>query len=663
MKIFWEQLSQLVSLKQVSLHKAAIKLTLAGFEVDQIKYIEAIKDTLLDIGVTANRQDIIGWAQMAAEISAIIGRPLRATQSLDEIRLIELESMQSIYPLSAVYICYIGHTDMLNQRTYFTQYLNALGLNTTESILDMVQFINLKWGQSIRAYDLAQYKESDLSVEYNQERDNLKVCIGDQELLEINENNMHDRSNSSMIALINYRREQQLDRHYCLQAYSEILNSIKHRDIVSTVTQSIYCHSRKAGSIKRIQITPDQINKVLGPISNTGTKRYLDLQTIAKITESLNMPTKEKEGKALIEIPASRENDIASKTDIAEEVGRIYGFDSFYDYLPTFQATNRKSLRYITKQQIRRTLRSMGLHEIISYSFYVKEITSHHVHIVNPLNQEQEALRVNLISGLINTERYNANQGNCNFEAFEVGKVFEVNKCNRGYKDVERLSCILSNSSFNQSTWQTEATPLSWLQVKGQIEEIFERINARVSWATSAPSNQLLESLKSYIHPRKSLYIMHANKAIGLMSQVKHLDNTLNPRSYFMEINLTELIQAIGLRNHLGYTYTHYSAYPKISRDFSIVISVAISMKEIQNIIDSIKNQEGNIVESANVISEYYNNQHEKTICLRIIYRSKDKTLTSQEVKILDDMLKSELGSYSRARHKPGSVLNYVQQG
>lgn len=668
MKIFWEQLNQLIGLQQVGLHNTAIKLTLAGFEVEQIEYIKEVQDTLIDISITANRADIMGWAQVAAEISAIIGKPIENNCPLNKIRLVEIESIQEIYPLSAVYVCYARNTNTLNHNTYFTQRLKALGLNTTEGILDIVQFINLKWGQSIRVYDLAQYsnQENNLTIEYNQElsneQDYLKVHIGHQELLEVNENNVHSLNKDSVVALVNCRHKQQADRSYCLHAYSEILNSIDGTAIANTADQLIYCYSRKTGSIKYIEVTPGQINQVLGPTCHADIRKKLDLQTITKITKSLNMPTEIKEGRAVIKIPAGRASDIKNKTDIAEEVGRIYGFDNFYDNLPIFRDVNRASLRCITRRQIRRTLRSMGLHEIISYSFHMKEAIGCNAYIINPLNQDQEALRINLIGSLVNIEKYNANQGNCNFEAFEVGKVFEVNKYNGDYKDSVRLSCIFQNNSFNQSSWQTEGTSLSWLQVKGQAEEIFERINAHVSWATSAPNNQLIESLKRYMHPRKSLYIMHADQAIGLMSQVKNSENTLVSRSYFMEIDLSKLIQTIKPRNHLGYTYNHYSAYPRISRDFSIVINATTSMQEIQEAIDnSIKNQEDSIIESVNVISEYYNDQHEKTICLRIIYRSKSKTLTSQEVKILDDILKSKLSSYSRVRHKPGSVLNYTR--
>ena len=71
-----------------------------------------------------------------------------------------------------------------------------------------------------------------------------------------------------------------------------------------------------------------------------------------------------------------------------------------------------------------------------------------------------------------------------------------------------------------------------------------------------------------------------------------------------------------------------------------------ITIKEkINKIIDA----NTSIIESVKIINEYYNNKEVKTLCLRIIYRSSQKTLTSQEVNILDNMFKQEFTLKSKA--------------
>jgi len=73
-------------------------------------------------------------------------------------------------------------------------------------------------------------------------------------------------------------------------------------------------------------------------------------------------------------------------------------------------------------------------------------------------------------------------------------------------------------------------------------------------------------------------------------------------------------------------------------------------MTEIQFIIEKIKNKNYNIIESIILRNEYYNTNTIKTICLRITYRSQNKTLTNKEAEILDKMLKSKLDKEIRSK-------------
>lgn len=669
MKIFWKQLNRLIDLQCVNIKKLAIKLTLAGFEVNSMRYIEEIKDTVIDISITANREDITGWSQIASEVSTIVGQPLKLKSQPANVQLIQFCDTNSINLTSEMHICCMKNINLLNSNLDCIKYLRALGLATTGSILDIIQFINLKWGQRISAYEL---KEDSAQINYlanktcskksTESKNRLKLYFASHKLSRITEGNIGLRRNAASIALINYHPKLPTDINYCLHAYSEILNLIRAKTIIKNTATLIYHYCPYMLRTKNIAFTSCSISKILGPVNNMGYKHLLDLHTITQITRSLNLYTQVIDSQATVKVPGMR-NDIKEESDIAEEVARIYGFNRFYDDLPRFAGKKQLSEKYLAEKRIRHTLRSMGLHEIINYSFRPQSKNNYSLQVINPLNQEQESLRINLISGIIDAEKYNIDQGNYNFEAFEIGNVFELNKLNNSYQESTRLSCLLGNKKFNQHDWQTEATALTWLQAKGQAEEIFERINANISWSTSASKNKIIESLEHYEHPARKLYIIHLGRAIGILSQVHYLGDSADLDSYFLEIDLIELMKATKSGHSLQYIYNHYSVYPKVSRDFSITMNAKISMQEIQNIIKGIQDHKNNIIESVNIISEYYNSQYKKTICLRVTYQSKHKTLTGQEVKILDDMLKSKLSLYSRARHKPGSVLNHADQG
>jgi len=75
MNISWEWLTELVDLRNIKPENLADKLTLAGFEVENISHNDC-KDIILEISTTANRGDTLSMIGMAREIAAILERPL-----------------------------------------------------------------------------------------------------------------------------------------------------------------------------------------------------------------------------------------------------------------------------------------------------------------------------------------------------------------------------------------------------------------------------------------------------------------------------------------------------------------------------------------------------------------------------------------------------------
>jgi phenylalanyl-tRNA synthetase beta subunit len=66
-------------------------------------------------------------------------------------------------------------------------------------------------------------------------------------------------------------------------------------------------------------------------------------------------------------------------------------------------------------------------------------------------------------------------------------------------------------------------------------------------------------------------------------------------------------------------------------------------MRYVKNIIKIIKNNNNEFLESVYLLNEYHENQNTKTISIRITYRSKNQTLTSEKIKILDEIFNQSL--------------------
>lgn len=670
MKISWNELHQLVDLENIDRKDGISQLTLAGFEIENIEHIEEIKDTIIDVSITANRQDVTGWIQIAAEISTIFERSIRVKSLPSNILLMPLRNIAHLNLLEA-YVCCIENVNLLEKYQNYARKLNQLGYASTGSILDIIDFINLKWGQSIKVYGLTLKTVlgiKNLNIDFSRDAvDELRPYIDNQALPLITRINIHKLDKAYGILLINHKNRKQNSENYCLSygsiqcclhAYWEIFSIIKNKTSNGNRPLVIYQYHQDNMEERNVITSMAEINKLLGPIYMHNRKQKLDSSTVIKIIQGLNMSVSYTRNKLKIKIPLARRNDIQSAADIAEEVARIYGFNNFLDKLPKFEQKYLSSQKSYCKNKTRSTLRSMGIHEIINYSFQSKQKKNSCIPIINPLNQGQEILRSNLISGIIKAKIYNINQDNINFEVFETGSVFDQQSSSMKYQESIRLSCLLGNTSFNRSSWQTKRVPLTWLQAKGQAEELFERINAQIFWSPEISNNDFVESLKPYIHPTKRIGISNHCQVIGILSKVNYLNSQLNCDDYFIEVDLKELTKTIKQASHITHAYNHYSNYPKVTRDFSITINAKIAIEEIVNAVDHLRKNGNNTIESVRLLSEYYNSRNEKTLCLRATYRSKFKTLTNAEIEILDKILKAKLSIYTEARRKPGSVLN-----
>ena len=78
MQISLKWINELVNIEILKLDKLIEKLTLGGFEVEEILEVEINneKQIALDISATANRSDSLSIQGISTEISALLDRPL-----------------------------------------------------------------------------------------------------------------------------------------------------------------------------------------------------------------------------------------------------------------------------------------------------------------------------------------------------------------------------------------------------------------------------------------------------------------------------------------------------------------------------------------------------------------------------------------------------------
>nr|AYR06179.1 phenylalanyl-tRNA synthetase beta chain [Renouxia sp.] len=680
MKISWNWLKEKTHLSNISYVELSEKLTLAGFEVESIKYNKEINDTIIELSITSNRSDINSLMSLTTEIGAIIKTWRKADEIIPlqaiEHRTIDLSLQGNLDICEQLKVSIIHNVNITQSPKWLHNYLVAYDIKPLNNPLDIINLINLEWGQSIQILTSSQLNNlSNIHLKLEKDTQNQftypTLYLNEEKLYSLRRNleipflYMDNSIISIIIVGIIYKQDylnktrnrtaketSTPSKIQFINAYNQTLNLICR--LYSTEVDTTYIYNDTKNTYVRpiIKIDINKINQVLGPLESNSNSfnTYLNEDIVIDILRKLRFNTFKKNAILEIQAPENRSHDIAREIDIIEEIGRIYGFNYFKDELPKANQKGQISFKTLTINKIRHILRSMGLHEVIHYSLnFTQDCKSRAISLYNPLTIEQSQLRTSLIDNLIQAKLYNVKQGNDILECFEIGRIFLYDSDKQIKREKVHLSGLLGHPHYNRSNWSDKPSQLSWLQAKGHLEEFFERMHIQVSWEELPIDSDSTLFNSSYLHPKRTSYIIHDKKTLGLFSQLKNKVTKkihINHLIYIFEIDIDNLLNAIRTPKHLSYINQPYSNYPRITRDISIRINKYMPIQKILHIMQNIQKTTNYQLESVILFDEYYttNKKSEtKNIGLRVTYRSSHKTLTNTEIEQVEKSLKADL--------------------
>jgi phenylalanyl-tRNA synthetase beta chain len=641
MNISWKWLKELINLKGITPQYLAEKLTLAGFEVENIE--TGTEDTILDVSSTANRSDTLCMVGIAREVSALLQRTLiinsRQNQFIIDYKDIDCNNTRCTDYLYTK----IQGIEVEQSPIWLRNRLETNGITCRNNLLDILSLLKLKWGQCFEILNFTDMhnKDDPFGIIWKQRTSNnlgpnLELRTGTYDILIsaliIPKQQVQDVSQdlglfSSKLLAQNIR----MNRNDIILAYSEAIALITylckgkpHRTVCGIKIRKVY---------KPIEISLAHINNILGPIlrcSKNKTYTTLQIKDISQILTRLNFSVKEKMNHLVITIPEYRHNDISRDIDIIEEVGRIYGFDNFLDKLPQYDMRSNKNKRKLTIDTIRSVLRTIGLTETVHYSL-TREINNL-ISIYNPITEDYKSLRKYLLEGLIASSSYNIKQGNEPIETFEIGRVFS------NFKNIKKeklnLSGIIGGKKYLRNTWATKPTCLTWFQAKGEMEEIFERLEINIEWTQPNLSFEMYKEALRFLDPKKVAMLRHEDKTIGIFGQISlRWSKELNmpEKTYLFELEINQLTNRKLHQKPYNHGIEIYSKYPSIIRDIAIISPKNIP---VQAIIKIIKENIDPLVESISLFDVYdvYSSTCTKSLGFRIKYRSNTMTLRNKQI-------------------------------
>lgn len=642
------------------------------------KYL-GMDDTIIDTDVTPNRGDMLSIYGNVNDIAAFYGlKPHfkeitikeEGTEKTADLLQAEINDTKiaPTYKLRVIKGVKIAESPLWLQIRLWNS-----GIRPVNNVVDVTNYVLLKYGQPLHSYDYDQLSGKNFGVRHANEGEKFITLDGDEQTLKANDIvvTVDDQpvalagtmggegtavsDDTTTVALeaaifdpVMVRKQaRRLDLHsessmrferginpatveIALNEAAEMIKELAG----GTITAGIVTGSEALAVDTPIKLSLAKINHVLGT--------SLTMEQVTDIFDRLAFAyTVDDDDQLTVNAPARRW-DISLAADLYEEIARIYGYDNLPSTLPTM-TRNRGGLtprqRFIRAS--RHDLEGMGLTQAISYSlttvekakqFQIKPLAEP-MKLDFPMSSDHVATRMNIVSGLLNDIAYNVARNVDNVALYEEGRVFLPMGDERPVEQ-EHLAAAVTGQMVANS-WNKKDQPADFFQLKGIVERYLKNMGI-AGKITYVPTSDRQE-----MHPGRTADIMVDDQLVGFIGQV-HPQTAKEykiPETYVFELNLELLLAASKIENE----YTPISKYPSITRDIALLVDDDV---ENTTIVEAIKQKGGAYLKDIHLFDVYAGSHlpaGKKSLAYTLTYQDDKGTLTEDQVNTAFDKVTAYL--------------------
>ena len=378
------------------------------------------------------------------------------------------------------------------------------------------------------------------------------------------------------------------------------------------VLSGVVLHDRVDKTEKTVVFKAEDVNKLLGITISTDDMK-IELERLDFAYE-LNGDT------FTVVVPRRRLDIDPNVNDIAEEIGRLYGYHNLVSTLPRVPLRRGQYIGDVKyRKLISKRLRTLGLNECKTYTLTSPEMAKlfryenkENVILPNPMSMDKSIVRTTVLPSLIGTYEYNKSRKVSDVLLYEISKVYDVN-----YVEDTKIA-ILMKGNYITNSWQGNQK-IDFYLVKGIVENLLDYLGLKNRYGFEVGTC-------SDLHPGMSANILLDRESIGVMGRVH--PSVLKDEVYVVELSLgkimTKAIKPI--------KYKESSKYPAISKDLAFIVKKDVMAKEV---MDVIKKACGRLLTDINVFDVYVGENvanDEKSIAFNLVFQDPTRTLTEEEV-------------------------------
>lgn len=629
--------------------------------LDLIDYFK-LNDAIFDIGILPNRGDCQSIYGLARELAAILNRDLKKTtwhppethfKSKLQIHNL-IPSKVSGYSVRQIKNCQNGQSP-----AWLKARLWSCGLKPHSLAVDITNYVLLEYGQPLHAFSekklISHHPTLDFTLRFAKKDENITtldqkeqkltsedividhnqqpIAIGgimgghdsacddansnksDLILESANFNAIHSRRTAQRLNLKSesaLRFEKGVDPEL-MQLASNRAAYLYHNLGKAEIGDLVIQQEKTKDTLIPFQM--EKINLILG----SSYTRDNMLKNLNKLGFELNNNT--------IKVPSWRKHDCKTLACLAEEIGRLDGFNHVHEVLP--QNTSlipAEQPALLQRNELRDHLAKLGFHECCTYpmisekDWRLNNNEAPQLVIQNPISQELKIMRNSFLSNLLHVYKSNQRnqQGPCYF--FEIGHCFNHQASTEESR--ETLTCALMMGGQHLNTYNKELESIkksSLIHLKSILLQVLHHNNLNFN---NEPHTY------EVAHPNHYLSLEENKKNIGHCFEIhpQTLKNLgIKGEVFYAEFTLKNNQQNVA-------RFKNFSKFPATKRDIAILSDQSLPYQKIMDCLHKYKTKWITDIHLIDLYEGAPLEKNQKSLAFSLRYQSKDKSLTDDEV-------------------------------
>ena len=607
-------------------------LSMHAFEVEEVRKLR--DDWILDIDVLPDRaHDALNHMGIAREIAAITEKkfiPCKTAEFEVGNEKVLRVSIRSKNLVPRYHALVIKGVKVGKSPKWLKERLEAVGVNSINNIVDITNYVMLETGQPSHAFDYNKIQGNTMILRAAKDKE--KIVTLDDEKFDLPKGALIIEDAKRIIDLagikggkvsgINektknivlqaatfdaktiYRTKKKLN--YTTQAadiYSQGID-VNLSDV--GLARAAYLIQKLAGGrvVQKIDLYPEKVvPKTIRLDLNYAASLLgmnIEEKTVKQILESLGCVVKGDK----IQVP-TRRLDLIIQEDLIEEIGRIIGYEKIkpvFPLMPIQPAEINKEV--IWENRVKDTLREIGFTEIYNYSF----AKAGQIELENPISQEYQYLRDNLIEGLLKNIAKNQKSTE-DIRIFEIGTIFE-----KPAKERKMLAGIVMGES-------------AFFEAKGIVDFLLNRFGI--------PEVNYPETKADAFWHAKRVVAVHNMGLLGELSKSSTANLKISKRVGAFYLDMEQLLQLVSEEKG----YRPASKFPASTRDIALLVPRNVRVVDVLN---QINQAGGALIDDVDLFDMYEGEgvpDGKKNLAFHIIYQSQERTLTNKEVDVVHEKI------------------------